>query len=210
MVRGLVVASAAAVAAGGCATQPSHPRTQLTVVALNQWVGRSVFHLACSPAGGDFPSVTTACRWLERKPELVTRPKPFVCAGGLSSWWDITVSGRLAGRPLRHRFSTCWTPQMETIGRFGLSWAVLKRHLVPRRRESVLPGTSRVFAPGVLRPTDLVTCDILAHVLQIGVPIERDQPSSVGYGGAHVVSVTLQVTRRTDGSVATTCRRGPV
>jgi hypothetical protein len=62
----------------------------------------------------------------------------------------------------------------------------------------------------VLRPTDLVTCEILGHLLQIGVPIERDQPSSVGYGGAHVVSVTLQVTRRTDGSVATTCRRGPV
>jgi hypothetical protein len=179
------------------------------MVALNPNVGRAVFHLGCGPPAGDFPNVKDACAVLKSDPELITDPKPFTCIGGLSSWWDVTVSGRLDGRPLQGGFSTCWTPQMETLGRLGLTWDSLQAHLVARREKAVLPGTPEVFPPGVLRATDLVTCDILGHHLKIGVPVEASgQPSREGYGGANVVSVTLEVALNKDGSVSASCHRG--
>jgi hypothetical protein len=178
------------------------------MLAINTWVGRAEFHLDCAPPGGDLANATRACAALKKEPELVTDPKRFICLGGPSSWWDITISGRLNNAPIRRRFSTCWTPQMATIGRLGLSWDVLQKHLVPRRHESVLPGTEHVFPPGVLRPADLVTCDILGHHLEIGVPIESGPGASMGWGGANVISVTLSVAHRPDGSVDASCHRG--
>jgi hypothetical protein len=186
------------------------PRTQLTITALNSWVGRSVFHLDCGPAGGDLPHPAQACAAVKRAPELLTDPKPFVCVGGTSSWWDVTITGRLNRATIRRTFSTCWTTQMATLGRFGMSWNVLKAHLLPRRRETVLAGTRRVFPPGVLRATDLVTCDILGHHLELGVPVEVGPGASTGYGGAHVLSVVLRVGRNRDGSVTASCHRGGV
>lgn len=35
---------------------------------------------------------------------------------------------------------TCWTPQMAMIRRLGIGWQSLRAHLVPRRREAVLPS----------------------------------------------------------------------
>lgn len=185
-----------------------YAQTRLTVVALNPWVGRAVFHLDCGPAGGDIPSPARACAALARTPQLVTSPKPFTCVGGTSSWWDVAISGRFDGKSIRRAFSTCWTPQMTTIGRLRLSWPVLQQHLVARRVETVLPGTSRVFPPGELRAADLVTCTILGHHLQTGVPIEVGPAASTGLGGANVTTVTLTVAHRRDGSVSATCQSG--
>lgn len=186
--------------------------TELTMVALNPNVGRAVFHLQCLPSdyvGGDLPDAGKACDALSSNPELITSPRPFTCAGGTFSWWDVTISGRLNGTPTHRSFSTCWTPQMETLGRFGLTDEALRAHLVPRREKAVLPGAPQVFPPGVLRATDLVTCDILGHHLEIGVPVEATgQPSSEGYGGANVVSVTLGVALNKDGSVSASCHQG--
>jgi hypothetical protein len=148
---------------------------------------------------------------------LVTDPKPFVCRGGPFSWWDVTISGWLNGEPIRRHFSTCWTPQMGTIGRFGLSWDVLRQHLVRRRHGVVRPGTSRRFPRGVLRSADLVTCNILGHHLKAGVPVPsgpaarvkaRYERVKVSYGGVTLVSVVLIVSHNRDGSVSATCRRG--
>ena len=186
----------------------SAPATQLTLRAVNTSVGRSVFHLDCEPPGGDLPDPARACAALSEAPNLVTSPKPFVCAGGTFSWWDITISGRLNGKAIDRAFSTCWTPQMETLGRFGMSWAVLQKHLLPRRHETVLAGTTHVFPPGVLEPADLVTCDIRGHHLEFGVPEDVGPSGSVGYGGANVISVTLKVARHPDGSVDASCHTG--
>jgi hypothetical protein len=184
------------------------PTTELTMVALNPWVGRAEFHIACGPAGGDVAHAPRLCQQIAERPDLITSPRPFVCAGGTSSWWDITITGRLNGRAIDHGVSTCWTPQMEMIGRLGLSSAVLHEHLVPRRRETVRPGTPRVFTSGLLRATDLVTCDILGHTLEIGVPVETGVTTSTGFGGNDVVTVTLKVARNRDGSVTASCQRG--
>jgi hypothetical protein len=206
--RSALLAFLVAAVLSGCGHQ-TRAATHLTMLALNTSVGRAEFHLDCAPPGGDLPNATRACAALKKQPQLVTDPKPFTCHGGTFSWWDITISGRLNGDTIRRSVSTCWTPQMATIGRFELSWDVLQKHLLLRRQEALLPGTERVFPPGVLRPADLVTCDILGHQLEVGVPIESGTgPASTGYGGANVVTVTLSVARRPDGSVSATCHRG--
>ena len=197
----------AAVIATLAVAAPAKPSTVLTIVALNQSVGRAVFHLECHPAGGDIANAARACAAIDRKPELVTHPKAFTCAGGTFSWWDITIRGRLDGRPLLTRTSTCWTPQMEMIRRLGIGWQSLRRHLVPRRRGVVGAGITRTFLPGELRPADLVTCTILGHKLMTGVPLTVGS-SSTGYGGRNVVSVTLRVTLNQDRSVTASCRKG--
>jgi hypothetical protein len=100
---------------------------------------------------------------------------------------------------------------MPTIGQFGLTWDVLRGHLVPRRHTRVPAGTTRRFAPGVLRETDLVTCEICGHHLKVGVPVETGLASvnrvSVGTWGTYPV-VVLTVTYNRDGSVTASCRGG--
>jgi len=194
----------------GCGQTQQASRTQLTVVALNEWVGRAVFHIECRPSGGDVPHAAAACAAIARRPQLVTQPKPFVCAGGTSSWWDVTVSGRLNGRPIHRSFSTCWTPQMSTIKRLGLGWPMLQTHLVARRREAIFAGTTQEFPAGVLRATDLVTCDILGHHLSTPVSdgTGPDAKVSTGFGGAGYTSVVLSVTHNVDGSVTASCHAG--
>jgi hypothetical protein len=191
----------------GCSGRQARPATQLTMLALNPYVGRAAFHLDCGPAGGDLADPAAACAAVRRRPELITEPKPYMCMGGTSSWWDVTISGRLDGRTIRRAFSTCWTPQMATLGRLGMSWWVLRKHLLPRRHQAVPPGAARTFAAGWLRPADLVSCDILGHHLEVGVPVQRgpDARAGNGYGGAGIVSVTLTVVHHRDGSVAASC-----
>jgi hypothetical protein len=196
-----------AVSLAGCGSRSVKPSTDLTLVALNPWVGRAVFHLSCAPAGGDLGDPARACAALAAHPQLVTSPKPFTCVGGTTSWWDITISGRLRGRRIHTHTSTCWTPQMAMIRRLEIGWQSLRAHLVPRRREAVLPSVSQTFPSGVLRPADLVTCKILGHKLEDGVPIEYGT-SSTGYGGKNVTSVTLSVTHHRDGSVTASCHVG--
>jgi hypothetical protein len=207
----LAAAAAAVLLIGaGCGGGGTPPRTQLTMLAINPSVGRAVFHLDCDPAGGDLTDPAGACVALAKQPRLLTDPQPFTCAGGTFSWWDVTITGRLNGRPLRRSFSTCWTPQMATLGRLRMDWKSLQKHLLPRRTETLLPGTERTFPAGALRPADLVTCTILGHHLGVGVPETSGPDSGVsnGYGGANVISVTLAVERNRDGSVSATCHRG--
>jgi hypothetical protein len=196
-----------AVSLGGCSSSMDNPATDLRLLAINSSVGRAAFHLTCRPEGGDLSRPARACAALASEPGLVTHPKPFTCVGGTFSWWEITISGRLDGRPVRARVSTCWTPQMAMIDRLGIGWDSLRAHLLPRRRQQVMPGLPQTFPSGALRPGDLVTCTILGHKLEDGVPIEYGA-SSTGYGGKSIVSVNLTVAHNRDGSVAADCHRG--
>jgi len=191
----------------GCGSRSATPSTDLTLLALNPSVGRAAFHLTCAPPGGDLGSPARACAALAAQPRLVTSPKPFGCVGGTFSWWDVTITGRLNGRAIRTHVSTCWTPQMALIRRLGIGWPSLRAHLLPRRREAVMPGTRQTFLAGLLRPADLVTCTIGGRKLEDGVPIEYGT-SSTGYGGKNVTSVTLSVTHERDGSVTASCHVG--
>ena len=203
----LLVGVLVAVLLAGCGSGSVNRSTDLTLLAVNPSVGRAAFHLTCAPPGGDLGNPARACAAVAAHPQLVTRPKPFVCFGGTFSWWDVTITGRLRGRPVRTHTSTCWTPQMAMIARLGIGWPSLRAHLLPRRREAVLPSISKTFPSGLLRPADLVTCTILGHKLEDGVPIEY-VTSSTGYGGKNVTSVTLSVTHNRDGSVTASCHTG--
>jgi len=196
-----------AVSLAACGSRSAKPSTDLTLLAVNPYVGRAAFHLTCAPAGGDLGDPARACAAVAAHPQLVTNPRPFGCVGSTSSWWDITITGRLRGRRIHTHTSTCWTPQMAMIRRLEIGWQSLRAHLLPRRREAVLPSMSKTFPSGVLRPADLVTCNIRGHELEDGVPIEY-VTSSNGYGGKNVTSVTLSVTHNRDGSVTASCHVG--
>jgi hypothetical protein len=161
----------ASVASGTGGTNTA-PTTTISIVALNGSVGRAVFHFRCGPIGGDMPDPAQACTVLDQEPELITSPQPFVCRGGPQSHWTVRISGSLNGQAVRQEFDTCWTTQMPTIARFGLTWNVLQAHLVPRRHGTVRAGTTRRFGPGVLREVDLVRCTIFGMRLEVAVPIE--------------------------------------
>ena len=188
----------------GCTHGAVQSATRLTILAVNPSVGRAAFHVVCGPAGGDLDNAARACAALAGHPGLVTNPKPFTCLGGSFSWWDITITGRLHSRAIHTHVSTCWTPQMAMIGRLGIGWQSLQAHLLPRRHEAVMPGLQRTSPAGELRPGDLVTCTILGHKLEDGVPVEATT-SSTGYGGKHFTTVALKVTHNRNGSVSATC-----
>jgi hypothetical protein len=201
------LAAAMFVLAGGDAAQggwragSSTSGTKLTMVALNANVGRAVFHLGCVPPDGDIPDPSRACAALDLQPQLVTSPQPFVCRGGPTSHWDVTISGWLNGQPIDENFTTCWVFQMPTIREFGLTWEDLRKHLVPRRHKTIRPGTRVRFRPGVLRPADLVSCTIRGHRLKLGVPVYWGRHSLISGG-------VLTVAHNRDGSVTASCHRG--
>lgn len=113
--------------------------TSLTLEADNPQVGHAAFRLECDPPGGDVPDAAAACAALARNPKLLTDPKPFVCWGGTSSWWEIAISGRLAGEPVEVRTRTCWTAQMALIRALGIA-RELERHIDPLSRPAY-PGS---------------------------------------------------------------------
>jgi hypothetical protein len=206
----------------GCGSGMNLARTKLRLTAVNPNVGRAVFHLDCGPAGGDVSDPSAACAALGHDPRLITAPQPFTCLGGPTSWFDVTISGRLAGKPVHRTFSTCWTPQMATLGKLGFA-SSLESHVLPRRRGQVQPGTKRTFRRGALRPGDLIVCEIEHHRLQLAIPTGGDPISrtgasfggkltEVGYSSNETITgakhVTLSGKRNGDGSITAGCRRG--
>jgi hypothetical protein len=183
----------AAVCCAGCSA--GAPSTRLTILAVNPNVGRAVFHVACPGRG---------CAALAAEPNLVLRPKPFVCWGGSWSWWDLWITGRVGGRPVRTHVATCWTPQMRLIGKLGIA-RTLQAHLVPRRRRELVIGDRVTYPAGALRPGDLVVCHTYVKRLEADVPLVYELGGSgEGYGGTRI-EFMLRVVRHPDGSVTASC-----
>ena len=210
--------------AAGCGGTISLAGTKLTLTAVNPNVGQAVFHLACGPAGGDVSDPAAACVALGRDPKLVTAPQPYTCLGGPSSWFDMTISGRLAGKPVHRTFSTCWAKGMPTLDELGLT-SSLMRHVRPRRHGVVLRGVRHTFSRGRLRPGDLLVCEILHHKLALAIPERGHSIGGTGatFGGKLVevgnspnetikdqVNVSLTGRRNADGSITARCYRGKV
>ena len=207
----LCVLSIALLAACGSTQQTGGggTRTELTIHSVNSEVGRAEFHLTCDPPGGDLPNPAQACSALSQEPNLVQHPKPFTCAGGMFSWWDIEIRGRLDGEPISTDTSTCWTTQMDMLGALGMDWDVLQAHLLPRRHRDVAPETTQVFEAGELDVADEVACDIRGHHLAAGVPEYTGRGGvAIGYDGLHIVPVTMTIERKDDGSVEVACHTG--
>jgi hypothetical protein len=121
----------ALVALAGCRHESR--TTSFTLVATNPHVGRATFTVECDPPGGDVPRPATACARLRGNPDLLLRPEPFTCFGGLFSWWELQITGRFDGDRVDVRTNTCWTPQMELIRALGIA-RELERHVDPLSR----------------------------------------------------------------------------
>ena len=95
---------------------------------------------------------------------------------------------------------------MELIGGLGIGRS-LNGHLVPRRVETILPGSSRTLPAGRLRPGDLIECAQggARGSLEVGVPVEAESGASAG-SAQRGLGATLSVTRHRDGSVTADCR----
>lgn len=197
------LAAVLAVVVAGCGGAHDHSSaTHLTLLAVNPQVGRAVFHLSCRPAGGDVPAPARACAALARSPGIVESPKPFVCHG--PGWWDVAISGRLDGTPLRRHVSTCWTQQMRLIGALGIARSLVA-HLQPRRKTTLLSGEAHTFPSGRLRPGDEVVCRGHGRTIKGGVPIAFGAEAEAGYDGVGVKPLELKITRHRDGSVSASC-----
>ena len=172
--------------------------------ALGPKGGRALFHLRCDPASGNVANPAKACAAIASQPSLVTNPKPFVTGFGYA--WYFTISGRLNGKPVHFSVDSAWTPQMALIGKLGLAGPHGQPlHLERLRHGSVGMNQTRIFAPGRLRPGDVVACRVhrsyRGPVLAMGVPVHRgvgpyEDSSTPGLMAARV---------RPDGAVVASC-----
>jgi len=205
LLAGAVVAAAVglAVELRGLGSAPSQLPARLTVLAVNPYKGRALFHLTCAPPGGNVSQPAEACAAIAAQPSLITAPKPFICNFG-EDFWDITISGRLNGKPVNTKTGTCWTTQMALIDKLGLASRGMPLRLERRRSVSIKLGQTRRFSPGSLRPGDLVTCNVSGRHLAWGVP---DQTGGPGYIGTD--HATLSTGLHPDGSVIASCLQWP-
>lgn len=172
---------------------------KLTVLAVGQQGGRALFHLRCDPAGGDVAQPAKACAAIAAQPSLVTHPKPFFDAG--PNTWYFTITGRLDGKPVHFSGESSWTPQFALIDKLRLAGPHGRPlRLEPSRHGSVGLNRTRTFAPGTLRPGDLVTCRVHHGRLAMSVPIHR---GFGGYSGATPGVIAVRV--RADGAVSASC-----
>lgn len=164
---------------------------------------RALFHLRCDPAGGNVADPAKACAAIAAQPSLVTDPKPFYNEG--SDSWYFTISGSLKGKPVHVGVGGDWMTQMALINKLGLAGPHGQPlRLEPIRHGSIRLGQTHTFAPGVLRPGDLVTCRV-PHSYQ-GVQLATSVPVHKGQGRWFGATPGLMAVRiRADGGVTASC-----
>lgn len=176
---------------------------KLTILEVGENGGRALFHLRCDPAGGNVAEPAQACAAIAAQPSLVTHPKPFFDGGDNGAYF--TITGSLNGKPVHFSGESDWTPQMALIDKLGLAG----RDGQPLRPEPLRHGSvglnqTHTFAPGVLRPGDLVTCRVghryQGPALSMSVPVQR---GSGGYIGT--MPGVMAVRMRPDGAVIVSC-----
>lgn len=175
----------------------------LTVLAVQEGGGRALFHLRCDPAGGNVAQPVKACAAIAAQPSLVTNPKPFYDGGSNTAYF--TITGRLNGKPVHFSGESDWTPQTALIDKLGLAGSQGQPlHLEPRRHGFVGLNQTQRFAPGVLRPGDLVTCRV-RHSYQ-GLPLAMSVPIHRGFGNMFGGTPGVMAVRvRADGAVIASC-----
>ncbi len=175
----------------------------LTVLAVQEGGGRALFHLRCDPAGGNVAQPAKACAAIAAQPSLVTNPKPFYDGGSNTSYF--TITGRLNGKAVHFSGESDWTPQMALIDKLGLAGSRGQPlHVEPRRHGFVGLNQTQTFAPGALRPGDLVTCRV-RHSHQ-GLPLAMSVPIHRGFGNMFASTPGVMAVRvRADGAVIASC-----
>ena len=177
--------------------------------ALGPRGGRALFHLKCDPASGNVADPAKACAAIAAQPSLVTNPKRSLnwspVEGAVYAWY-FTITGRLNGKPVHFSGESPWWPQIALIDKLGLTGPHGQPlRLQQLRHGSVAMNRTRTFAPGALRPGDVVTCRVHGSyrgpALAMGVPVHR----GVGPSGDSSTPGVMAVQVRPDGAVIASC-----
>jgi hypothetical protein len=197
--------------------------------------GRALFHLKCDPAGGNVADPAKACAAIAAQPSLVTNPKPYVPrrpgagfpgfgvpAGGplmqVCHWHPaklcpadgpdyFKITGSVNGKPVHFGGGGIFATDVPLVVKLGLATRYGKPvvPLEPRRHGFVAMSHTRRFAPGVLRPGDLVTCR--SHHSYQGPPLATSVPVHRGNApdGSSAMAGLMAIRIRPDGAVIASC-----
>ena len=194
-----------------------------TVVRNNG--GRALFHLKCDPASGNVADPAKACAAIAAQPSLVTNPKLYPTSGPASGPLTVTcpshplrecplngpqyfkITGSVNGKPVHFAGGGMFTTEVALVEKLGLAGRFGNPvvRLEPRRHGVVAMNHTHTFAPGVLRPGDLVTCHA-THRYQ-GPPLAMSVPVHRGNGpeGSSAMPGLMAIRIRADGSVLASC-----
>ena len=193
--------------------------------------GRLLFHLKCDPASGNVADPATACQAIAAQPSLVTNPKPYaprtpvanlggpsggppmqvchlhpvkLCPANGPFYFKIT--GTVNGRPVHFAGGGTWGTNVPLIAKLGLArrYGQPVVQLEPRRHRFVAMSHTHTFAPGVLRPGDLVTCRTnhrYKYPLAMSVPVHPGNAAEESSAMAGLMAIRI----RADGAVLASC-----
>lgn len=185
---------------GSVAPMPANLRVLVVgdVGTFGQNGERALFHLKCDPASGNVADPAKACAAIASQPSLI--PKSYTDRGG--EMWYFRITGSLNGKPVHFIGGGTGVPLIDKLGLAGRHGNLL--HLEPRRHAFVGMNQTRRFAPGVLRPADLVICRV-DHSYR-GPPLAMSVPVHRGLEGEVSSTPGLMAIRiRADGAVLASC-----
>jgi hypothetical protein len=195
--------------------------------------GRALFHLKCDPASGNVADPAKACAAIAAQPSLVTNPKPYYTSGpvtapGFGSYpagppkqvchfhpaklcpaetpWYFKITGSVDGKPVHFGGVGLWGTQVALVDKLGLAGPHGNPlHFEPQRHGFVAMNQTHTFAPGVLRPGDLVTCRA-NHSYQ-GPPLAMGVPAHRGFRPEESSAMPglMAIRIRADGAVLASC-----
>lgn len=120
--------------------------------------------------------------------------------------WYFRITGSVNGKPVHFGGSGEWGTQVALVDKLGLAGRYGKPlRLEPRRHGFVAMNETHRFAPGVLRPGDLVTCRV-GHRYK-GLPLAMSVPAHRGFGPkeASAGPGLMAIRIRADGTVLASC-----
>ena len=196
--------------------------------------GRALFHLKCDPASGDVADPAMACAAIAAQPSLVTNPKPYlpgravvgfgvgIPVGGplmqVCHWHPaklcpangpdyFKITGSVNGRAVHFGGGGIFATDVPLVAKLGLATRYGKPvvRLEPQRHGFVAMNHTHRFAPGALRPGDLVTCR--ANRSYKGTPLAMSVPVHRGNAPERISATPglMAIRLRADGAVLASC-----
>jgi hypothetical protein len=194
--------------------------------------GRVLFHLKCDPASGNVADPDKACAAIAAQPSLVTNPRPyaprtpFAGLGGSSGGPPMQVchlhpvkfcpangpdyfkiTGTVNGKPVHFAGGGIFATNVPLVEKLGLArrYGQPVARLEPRRHRFVAMSQTHTFAPGVLRPGDLVTCRTShrykGHPMAMSVPVHPGNAAERSSATPGLMAIRI----RADGTVLASC-----
>lgn len=197
--------------------------------------GRALFHLRCDPASGNVADPAKACAAIAEQPSLVTNPKPYLPSSPAISFGGLgmpvggplmqvchshpaklcpangpdyfKITGGVNGKAVHFGGGGIFATDVPLVAKLGLATRYGKPvvRLEPRRHRFVAMSHTHTFAPGMLRPGDLVTCranhSYKGPPLAMSVPVHRGNTPEEFTAMPGLMAIRI----RADGTVLASC-----